>query len=73
MKRLIAVLIAVLFTAYAAVAAAQYVQWRLIGQSVNGNGTMTCVYEGRTSDGKTVTTTVVVTGFYCPSAPGATY
>lgn len=64
MKKLIAVLLAGLMTA----AAAQYVQWRLIGVTYNGNGTVTCVYEGRTSDGQRVTTTIIAQGF-CPAWP----
>lgn len=53
---------------------AQHVVWRLVGSTYNvGANSMTCVYEGRLSNGQTTTTTTIVPGTFCPSAPGASW
>jgi len=52
----------------------QMVTWRLVGSTFNvGANSMTCVYEGRLSNGQTTTTTTIVPGTFCPSAPGASW
>lgn len=60
--------------AFVGSANAQTVTWRLVGSSFNiDTQTMTCVYEGRLSNGQLTTTTTIVRGTFCPSAPGGAY
>lgn len=70
MKKMIA---AVLLAALTASASA-FMTWRLIGQSYNiDTQTSVCTYEGRTSDGRLTTTTVIVRSFWCPNQPGGSW
>lgn len=51
-------------------ALSQMIQWRLVGASSNfERGTTFCSYEGRTSDGTTVTASRIVRGYVCPMTP----
>lgn len=55
------------------VAAAQAIQWRLIGSDPVAANTWSCTYEGRMSDGRTTITTIIHRGFACPMQPGAEF